>query len=201
MSSLDFAQSYLTCKNDTCNSLLCYGSGTSIFFRPAYTGSQVNLICTSPATETSVTIPDFSSLSTNVNMAFNLNPVQLGLATVSVPISGSGGIISLQSAASASTYSLPAPSSKGLRYKFVVSGALSSAVTLASSGANVSGIAISADATAVGGTGFTAGVTASKTNIILSNSSAVGDSVEFISDGTKYLVNIFVAVHTTVTSS
>jgi hypothetical protein len=112
----------------------------------------------------------------------------------------SGQLIALGANSGAVAVTLPAPVA-GLRFRFQVTGALTGAVTITSTGANISGVVADADGTACGGTGFTTGVFASKTNLIVGTGGVIGDWYEFSAFGAAYTVVGITGLHTSITAT
>jgi hypothetical protein len=194
------APSYKPWSNCSLNSLFLQQASNQLGFQPSGTGNRLFLSASSPANDlTVITLPDPGVIASK--FLLNIGSVSNVTATTVLTSADSGKVFSVNSAAAASSYTLPAPTTAGLKYSFYIGGAVSNAVTISSSGANISGQAIAADATACGGSGITAGVIAAKTNIIFSSSSAVGDHISLFSNGTNYIASAFVAVHSTITAS
>ncbi len=183
------------------SSLSLYGDSNQIEFFKNYAGTTLSLNCAQPAGNVVLTIPDISGSAASATLLTSIFPVSDDTKTRVLTASDSGSVVVVDSAAAASTYTLPNPNQKGLRYKFIVNGVLANAVTISSIGASLYGIAIAADATAVAGTGIVAGLIAAKTSLIFSTASAVGDYIELVSTGVKYLVNVSISVHTTLSSA
>lgn len=181
--------------NQSCNALLLQKASNQLVFQAAEAGNTMTVSCAIPASSCVLSIPDPGSTSASVQLSVGGSSSETKTRVLS--ISDSGKTLFIASAAAASSYTLPDPTTAGLRFQFIVTGSLSNAATITSSGANVQGLITSLDGTAFA----TNGVLVSSTNVILGTTSVVGDNLLFVSDGSKYWVQGQCSIHNSITRS
>lgn len=139
-----------------------------------------------------------SNLSPYAQTALQVSPLYgTIISTASMNLTTfSGGIFFIPSAAAATQITLPS-ATNGATYTFIISGALSNAVTIAAPSAITLGNVASVDGTAVTG----GAITSAKTNVIIGTTAAVGDRYDYCCDGTHYIVRGVTSVHGSVTFS
>lgn len=181
------------------DSLVLTNSTSGLLFQPqagtnsSLSGNSVGVVSSSPASNRIYTIPDVGA---DVKFQLGCKSVVTGTATSSLSVSQAGSVVFIASAAAASTYTLPTPASGniGASFRFVVAGSLSNAATITGGASKIKGCIVAGDATATG-------QSTGSTNCIFGTSSAVGDTVEFISDGSLWYAYGQIAVHSTLTFS
>lgn len=179
--------------NESCNQLLLQASSNQLKFQAAEAGFYSVVNSTAPAQNSVISIPDPGVASASFQLSVSGSSET---KTRVLTIADSGKTLLINSAAAASTYTLPAPSAGvGMHFKFVVCGTLSNAATILSTGLNVNGSVVYSDAKSA--TAILAQT--SQLKITLTSSSAIGDVVDVWSNGTIYIFSAQVAVAATIT--
>jgi hypothetical protein len=114
----------------------------------------------------------------------------------SVVASQSGQYVFIKNTGSAYTLDIPVPSPNTM-FKFIVSGDLTSAVTISAPGEYILGSVLSSDGTAV----TDGAIIAPITNVIIGNSAAIGDVYSFFADGSYWYLQGITGIHGSVTFS
>jgi hypothetical protein len=182
--------------NASFNTLALQAFEEQLSFQVDATGGVLTITAVVPAGGALLTIPDPGV--DGADFQLSVNPVTVETKTRVLTSDDSGKVHTIASAAAASVYTLPAPTTSGLSFKFIVTGTIANAVTISSSGANIVGLITALDGTAFG----TAGKVAASTSLVLvAAKTDPGNNLTFVSDGTKYWLQGQISQHDGITLS
>jgi len=183
----------------SCNQLLLQQSSNQLIFQNAETGNKMSLNVAQPGQNTVLSIPDPGVAAANI--ALSLGSYKLVSSNVTLTNANSGQTIFLGAISATTTILLPAPTTPGLKFKFVLAGVITSPGTyvITSTAANIYGILSSCNGSAYSTYNF--GPDTSLTVANGSTVSYVGDNYEFVSNGTSYFVQVISAKNASVSVS
>lgn len=164
---------------------------------PDFLGATTTLSAATPASSCTITIPDPGVTACSLKVGVE-SIVPITSATT-VSASNSGKKFTIANSGSAYSITLPAPTTQGLNFNFIVQSALNAAVTITASSAIIQGNLLSSNGTAV--TGGAILNSSPKTNVIIGTTANPGDSYSFYANGSRWIVLGFTAVNTSVTVS